>query len=206
VCEQANKRVVRTVAGGNPPYVPVASTYMGAQFNSTNDLVVRGDGNIYFTDPCYGCAATQNDEAVYRVDPQMNVTRLAHNFVRPNGIALSPDGSTLYVVDNGAGTLHSAPVATDGSVGTFANIANVPGGDGMAVDDAGNLYVTDNAGVDVFDKTGQTKIGTITVAVKPANCTFGGADRKTLYITANGGNGNPATGLYQMKLNVPGLP
>lgn len=69
----------------------------------------------------------------------------------------------------------------------------------MAVDDAGNLYVAAQGGVQVFDKTGATKIGTITVGEQPANCTFGGGDRKTLYITAR-------TGLYSIKLNVPGLP
>lgn len=209
-CEGANKRVTRSPAQGNAMPMPVASTYMGEPFNEPNDVIVRSDGNVYFTDPRYGSATmTQDDEAVYRIAPPSQgggITRLAHDFTRPNGIALSPDGNTLYVVDNGAGEVLSAPVMPNGEVGAFTKIADAPGGDGMAVDDAGNIYVTDDNGVDVFDKTGQTKIGTITVAVKPANCTFGGPDRKTLYITANGGNGNAATGLYEMKLNVPGLP
>lgn len=207
-CEGGNKRVVRSLPQGNATRDPIATTYMAAAFNSPNDVIVRADGNIYFTDPFYSGTETQNDEAVYRIASGGGVTRLAHDFTRPNGIALSPDGNTLYVVDNGAGTLLSAPVMTDGTVGAFTAMAGVgvPGGDGMAVDLAGNLYVTDNAGVDVFTKTG-AKLGTVAVpGAKASNCTFGGADKKTLYITANNGNANAATGLYEMKLNVPGLP
>ena len=91
-----------------------------------------------------------------------------------------------------------APVNPGGTVGTFTKLADVTGGDGMGVDDAGNLYVTASAGVRVFDKAGKS-LGTVTVAEQPANCTFGGADRKTLYITAR-------TSLYRIDLNVPGLP
>ncbi|MBX3185645.1 MAG: SMP-30/gluconolactonase/LRE family protein [Labilithrix sp.] len=204
---------VVTATFGTPP----------TAYNSPNDVVVRGDGNIYFTDPNYGGAINGNNqlpfEGAYRVDLLGAVTRLGGNFTRANGIALSPDGSTIYVVDNGAATLNAATVNADGTVGDFASIANLgtaPSGDGMAVDDAGNLYVADRAGIDVFDKTGN-KLGTITLpdGVGTTNCTFGGPDRKTLYITANGpilpadGGGtepNPVSGVYQIVLNVPGLP
>lgn len=210
-CEGNAKRVTRSEATRGADTTAIAEGYDNAGFNSPNDVIVRGDGNIYFTDPNYSSEPnTQDDEAVYRIDPQGGVTRVAHDFDKPNGIALSPDGATLYVVDNGAGKLLAAPVDAAGGVGAFGEIADTPGGDGMAVDDAGNLYVTDNAGVDVFDRTGK-KLGTIEVDVKPANCTFGEADRRTLYITANGpdpgdGGRNPQTGLYSIRLNVPGLP
>jgi gluconolactonase len=205
-CEGGAKRVTKSNGNKGAAANPIAETFNDNQFNAPNDVIVRADGNVYFTDPNYsGDPNTQDAEAVYRIDPQGNVSRVEQQFSKPNGIALSPDGNTLYVVDNGAGKLLSGPVDAGGGVGGFTEMATVTGGDGMAVDDAGNLYVTDEAGVDVFDRTGKS-LGTIAVAVKPTNCTFGGADRRTLYITANAAELNAQTGLYSIKLNVPGLP
>ncbi len=210
-CEGAARRVVRTNASLMNPQ-PIATTHMGPPFNEPNDVIVRADGNIYFTDPRYGNDPDggQDKLAVYRLAPGAApgaATRLAFDFQKPNGIALSPDGKILYVVDNGDGRLLSADLNADGSLnGGFSKVADADGGDGMAVDFAGNLYVTASAGVLVFDKTGAA-LGTITIPMgTPANCTFGGSDMKTLYITSNNGGGNPNTGIYSIKLNVPGLP
>jgi gluconolactonase len=197
-CEGGNQRVTRSKAVSGALVTPLATTYASAAFNAPNDVIVRGDGNVYFTDPKYGGDLTQDDEAVYRIDPGGAVTRIGHDFVKPNGVALSPDGATLYVVDNGAGGLYAGPVDSAGTASTFEKLGDAPGGDGMAVDDAGNLYVTTSDGVRVLDPKGAL-LGTITVAEQPANCTFGGEDRKTLYITAR-------HGLYAIVLNVPGLP
>jgi gluconolactonase len=198
-CQGGNKRVTRQDGTKGATVSDVTTTFAANAYNSPNDVIVRTDGNAYFTDPTYGGTETQDERAVYRVSPTNQVTRLAATFTLPNGIALSPDESTLYVVENAPpGALMQAPVNPDGTVGAFTKLADVSGGDGMAVDDAGNLYVTAAAGVRVFDKTGKS-LGTVTVAEQPANCTFGGADRKTLYITAR-------TSLYRIDLNVPGLP
>lgn len=211
-CETNQKRITRSPdTSGNATRTPISTGFGDAGFNQTNDIVARGDGTIYFTDPNYtGQPNVQPDESVYRINTAGETMRLAQSFAKPNGIALSGDGNVLYVVDNGTGKLFAGAVAASGDVASFAPIADVPGGDGMAVDLGGNLYVADDAGIEVFTSTG-SKIGTITVAVKPSNCAFGGADLKTLYITANGEEpggdaGNPQTGLYSIKLNVPGLP
>lgn len=195
-----NKRVTRQDGTMGATVSDVTTTYNANAYNAPNDVIVRKDGNAYFTDPIYGGTETQDARAVYRISPANQVTRLAGTFTLPNGIALSPDENTLYVVENSGtpGALMQAPVNPDGTVGTFTKLADVTGGDGMGVDDAGNLYVTASAGVRVFDKAGKS-LGTVTVAEQPANCTFGGADRKTLYITAR-------TSLYRIDLNVPGLP
>lgn len=210
-CEGTAKRVSRSAATKSAVADPIAETYANQPLNAPNDVIARADGNIYFTDPNYSNDPnTQDDEAVYRIDPGGGLSRIAHDFNKPNGIALSPDGATLYVVDNGAGKLLAASVDAAGGVGPFSELATVPGGDGMAVDDVGDLYVADDNGVDVFDHTGK-KLGTVSVDVKPTNCTFGNSDRRTLFITANGpepddGGRNPKTGLYSIRLNIPGLP
>ncbi|MGH3671300.1 MAG: SMP-30/gluconolactonase/LRE family protein, partial [Pseudonocardiaceae bacterium] len=137
-------------------------------------------------------------QGVFRVDPAGTLHLESRDMNRPNGVALSPDGKTLYVDDTVAGLVRRFPVRPDGSLGPPTTFAPVPGGDGMAMDDAGNLYVATGTGVLVYQPDG-TPWGTIPVPERPTNCTFGGSDRKTLYITAQ-------TSLYRVTLKGPGLP
>ena len=181
-------------------FTTIVSTFGGKKLNSPNDVIVRSDGMIWFTDPDYGVggAKEQTFNGVYRVDLQNQITLVSDKLQLPNGIALSPDEKTLYVADNGAGKILAYPVAPDGSTGTPASFCNVAQPDGITVDDAGNVYSSSTSGVEVFAPSG-TKLGSIPVAEQPANVAFGGPDRRTLFITARKGR-------YSVKLNVPGSP
>lgn len=200
MCEHSGRRVSRSPAAGAPAPVTVAGAYMGMSLNSPNDVIVRNDGQAYFTDPTYGLMGQQEIpwQGVYRVDAGGTVHLVGDEYGQPNGIALSPDEAKLYVSDSQDGGLYVYDVAPDGSTGPRTLLIDAGPSDGMAVDDAGNLYLTTGAGVEVYREDG-TPWGTIAVPEQPANCTFGGADRKTLFITAR-------TGLYRVDLNVPGLP
>lgn len=201
MCEHGGRRIARSPAAGAPAPVAVATEFEGDAFNSPNDAIVRSDGTIYFTDPTYGLEGRPQEipfQGVFGVTPGGEVFLVSDDFQQPNGIGLSPDESTLYVADSQAGGLVAFPVMADGSAGVGTPL--IPSGptDGIAVDDAGNLYLTTANGVEVYAADG-TSWGTITVPEQPANCAFGGADRKTLFITAR-------TGLYSVDLVVPGLP
>jgi gluconolactonase len=196
-CEGANKRVTRTQANGT--VVAVTSMYNGAAYNSPNDVIVRSDGTIYFTDPSYGGTKTQPGEYVYRVSPAGAVSIVDSTLTRPNGLTLSPDEKTLYVADEPNAKIVKYTVSSDGSTSAKAPFADTSASpDGITSDDAGNVYASTAAGIEVYRANG-TKIGTVAVPQQPANCAFGGADRKTLYITAR-------TSLYAVSLNVPGKP
>lgn len=198
-CEHDNRRISRTQ--GNGMVVGVADNWQGMKLNSPNDVIIRSDGNIYFTDPPYGIPMGQqkelNFQGVFRVSPNGDMSIVVMDMNRPNGIALSPDESTLYVADSETPEVRSFPVAADGSTGQGKKLLDRPS-DGMAIDEAGNIYLTNDMGVEVFKPDG-TKWGYIDVKADTTNVSFGGADRKTLYITASGG-------LYRVVLNVPGIP
>lgn len=200
--EGGNRRVSRTLSDGT--VVPVADRWQGKRLNSPNDNVTHSDGTIYFTDPTYGLPAGQAREldfqGVFRIDPAGRLHLESMDMNRPNGVALSPDEKTLYVVDTEDELVRSFPVKPDGALGPPTIFVPATGGmgDGMAVDDAGNLYVTTTAGVRVYQPNGALR-GIIAVPEVPSNCTFGGPDRTTLYITAR-------ASLYRVTLRVPGLP
>lgn len=181
--------------------VTVHSTYNGSRFNSPNDLTIRSDGTIYFTDPDWQCAdcGHQPVKGVYRIPPGGAPELLTVLQDNPNGIALSPDESILYV---GGNSLASYPVNEDGSIGAGTAFGEGFFGstDGLGVDCAGNIYVTTNGTVTVFSPSGGN-LGQI-AADGVTNVAFGGPNSTTLYIV---GFGSPGT-LRSVELNVPGFP
>nr|WP_225311587.1 SMP-30/gluconolactonase/LRE family protein [Microbispora cellulosiformans] len=191
----------------------VASNYQGRAFNSPNDLTVGPDGTVYFTDPDFQRANRADQMSgrtgVYRV--KNNVVSLIDDTIRePNGVALSPDGKTLYVGGNGTGKIYKWPVNSDGSVGARSDFASLNGSDGVTIDCAGNLYQAsfNDGKIHVYAPSG-VQLGTISAGQNTTNVAFGGPDGQTLYITSGtpsrGGNtGN--FGLYRVRLNVPGWP
>jgi gluconolactonase len=183
----------------------IAAKFEGKSFDSPNDLVFRSDGNLYFTDPDFqaGSHKDQKSTNVYRVSPSGEVSVVDATINNPNGIALAPDESALYVAGNlEQGFVKRYPIAPDGSVGEGSLlIAHVVVPDGMVFDCAGNLYVTEHTQrrVRVFAPTGN-EVATISGMDKNVtNVAFGGTDRTTLFITTTGG-------LYEIELPVPGLP
>jgi gluconolactonase len=177
-----------------------SSTYMGKPFNEVNDVVVRADGNMYFSDPSYGAGAGNQDVAAfYRLSPAGVVTRLAAA-KDANGVGLSPDGAWLYLGTTGGPAVQRFALNADGATVGAATTWKEAGSDGMAVDCAGNVYFT-HAGVVKVVTPNDEPIGSIdglgTSYV--TNAAFGGEERKTLFITTG-------AALYQLELNVPGFP
>lgn len=172
----------------------LADKHEGKRFNAPNDLVVDQHGGVYFTDPEFRAPKEwpQVIRSFYYVAADGKVTRLADkDQPNPNGIILSPDEKTLYVVPSGSAKMMAYPVTGPGKIGegkVFCELDQQKGmkdkgGDGLAVDVTGNLYITSNLGVQVFDPKG-SKLGIIAFPEQPANVEFGGKDLKTLYVTA----------------------
>lgn len=196
-----------SMTGDGSP-MALASTYDGKRFNSPNDLTVRADGTIYFTDPDWQAPTPRPQTAprVYRLPPGSTTPTPAtmETLQNPNGVTLSLDETALFVSTMQA--LKRFPVMPDGTLGAGADFGNQFGSDGMAIDCAGNLYVTANAEVAVLSSANGTRIGTIPVSGAQAvtNVAFGGPQRRTLFITGMGSG--QQRGVFRAELNVPGLP
>lgn len=202
--EHSNRRISRTEKNGK--IVSLVSHYQGKKFNSPNDLVVKSDGSIYFTDPPYGIKREQEElgfYGVYRLTTDGRLTLLFKDFVRPNGIAFSPDETKLYVNDSQTGFIHVFDIDSDGLLknGHIFAQQKYPGKkgvpDGMKVDIKGNVYSAGPGGVWVFSPVGNL-LGIIEVPEAPANLAWGESDYRSLYITAN-------NSLYRIRLKNPGV-
>ncbi len=181
----------------------IVSEYGGRHLNGPNDVWVRSDGAMFFTDPFYKRSwwthdtMPQDGEHVYYLSAdRRQLVRVADDLQKPNGIIGTPDGKTLYVADIGAGKTYRYGITSDGSLAD-KTLAAEHGSDGMTLDNEGNLYLTGD-GVVVFDKAGR-QIERIQVPDEQwtANVSFGGKDGHTLFITAS-------TGLYGVRMRVKG--
>ena len=207
MCEHGNRQVARLEADGTRTVL--ADRYDGQRLNSPNDAVYASDGSLYFTDPPYGLADAEASplreldfNGIYRLHPDGVLELLYRDQSRPNGIALSPDESTLYVANSDAD--QAVWMAYDLSAEGVSNPrvfydvtgAEAPGGaDGLKVDRLGNLFATGPGGVWVFAPDG-THLGTIRPDEVPANVGWGD-DGRSLYMTAR-------TGLYRIRLATQG--
>ena len=212
-CEHGNRRVSRTEKDG--AITTLADRYEGKRLNSPNDVVCRRNGDIYFTDPNSVARNNPPDpngdfttelgfNGVYRVTAAGKLELLTRDVPYPNGLAFSPDEKKLYIANTRPDKFWMAfDVKSDGTLASgkmFLDVSKEPGEgapDGMKVDQAGNLYATGPGGLLVISPQGK-HLGTLQLPEIPANCAWGDADGRTLYMTAR-------TGLYRVKLKARGV-
>jgi len=208
-CEHSTSRVVRQTTHGQLEVV--ASHFDGRELNSPNDIVVKSDGAIYFSDPTYGRVREDlgllrpqqlGFQGVYRVCPDGAALRLlADDFEQPNGLCFSADERSLFVNDTVRKHIRRFDVLPDGSLSggevwatTVGDAPGVP--DGMKIDARGHLFCTGPGGIHVFD-TQARLLGIVHLPERPANFTWGDDDGCTLFVTAT-------TSLYRLRTRVPG--
>ena len=208
-CEHATSRVTRTEADGS--VTVLASHYEGKELNSPNDIVVRNDGTVWFTDPTYGRAdrtgVVREPEldfrGVYRLHPDGDLVLLAKDFDMPNGLAFTPDHQSLYVADTPRRHIRRFAIEADGSLSggdVFAESSgDGPGApDGLKTDSAGNVFCAGPGGVHVYHPADGTCLGVIQTPAFCANFAWGGDDLRTFFLTSS-------TGLYRTRVKVPGI-
>ena len=212
-CEHRGRCVSRTEHDGTRSIV--ASHFEGKRFNSPNDVVVKSDGSVWFTDPSYGIDSDYEGDAaaseigaqrVYRVDATSGaISVVASDFVQPNGLAFSADESLLYIVDTGATHVAGGPhhvrrfrVGADGGLSGGEVLATCPVGlyDGLRVDVHDNLWLSAGDGVHCHAPDGDL-LGKVLIPESVANLCFGGAKRNRMFICGT-------TSLYSVYLNTRG--
>jgi gluconolactonase len=198
-CESHTRRVTRTDKKGKVEVL--ADRWQDKRLNAPNDLAIRKEGDVYFTDPAFG---NQQDTreldffGVYRISRKGELEVIAKPKGRPNGIALSPDGRTLYVSNSDERNVRAYDLDKNGAASNertlISGIEGVP--DGICIDEKGDLYVAANQ-VQVYSKEGKP-LGAIATEETPSNCAFGDPDFGSLYITAR-------TSVYRARLDVKGI-
>ena len=197
-CEFRTRRVTRTTKKGAVEVL--ASKFEGKRLNAPNDIVVRRDGHIYFTDPAFGDQQDHRELdffGVYHITPKGDLEAVAKWKTRPNGIAFSPNGKVLYVADSDARVVRAFDVDKGGAASNervaIENIEGVP--DGIRTDEKGNIYVAAKF-VYVYSEDAKL-LGHIELGETPSNVAFGDADLESLFITAR-------TFVYRVRLGVKG--
>jgi gluconolactonase len=197
-CEFRERRVTRMAKNGKIDVL--AARFEGKRLNAPNDIVVRRDGTVYFTDPAFGNQQDSREldfNGVYRITPKGELDVIARWKTRPDGIALAPNGRVLYVTDPDARAIRAYDLDKQGAASNerivVSKIAVVPGG--VRTDDKGNLYVA-TKGVSIYSPTGQF-MQDISLAEHASNLAWGDADFQTLFVTAR-------TSVYRIRLTVKG--
>lgn len=187
LAQQGKRQVVRLEADGSETVL--AATYDGKKLNSPNDIAVKSDGAIFFTDPPYGINPPQEElgfYGIYRLSPSGSLQLLDATLNRPNGIVFSPDETKLYVSDSEMRRIYVWDVLSDTQITNkrqFAFISPAGYADGMKVDAQGHLFAAGPLGIWVYGSDG-TVLDTIRVPGQTTNCNWGDADGQTLYITS----------------------
>ena len=206
VCEMVNRRLARQEDDG--AWTTVADGYNGQRLNRPNDVVLKSDGSLYFTNPGRQRLDASEIEmpfnSVQRVFPDGTVEMVVPGFEYPNGLAFSPDERVLYVSNTRPGQYIIAyDLDADGAVRGVRHFADLPSDtdtngvpDGMKVDAEGRVYCTGPGGCWVFDQNGAL-MGVIRLPEYPANCAWGGADGRTMFFTAN-------TSVYSARMRTRG--
>jgi len=196
ICEMSNNRVIRDDLKGNITFL--ADSYNGKKLHMPNDLWIDSKGGIYFSDFAGGPGAEKVNEdlQVYYILPDgKTVSQATKDLVGPNGLIGTPDGKILYVTDPGAKKTYSYKINPDGTL-TDRKLFCDQFTDGFKLDEKGNLYFSGDTGVTIYSPKGE-KIGEIAMPEGCANLTFGGKDRKTLFIAAR-------TSVYTLEMAVKG--
>lgn len=198
ICESETRRVTRLDQKGKLD--TLADGYQGRKFNAPNDIVVRRDGHVYFTDPAFGSANDNRDldfYGIWHISPKGDLEVLAKWQTRPNGITLSPDGKVLFVSDSDRHAVVAFDLDRAGQAGqqrdVIKNIAGVPGG--LRTDVEGRLYVAAR-GVAVYSREGRLE-HTHLEGERTTNCTFGEGTLESLFIAAR-------DTIYRVKVGVKG--
>lgn len=209
VCEHATSKVTRTESDGRSSVI--ASHHDGKELNSPNDIVVKSDGGIYFSDPTYGRneyygnprPLPRDVRGVYRAEADgKTVALLADDFGQPNGLCFSLDERHLFVNDTDRQHIRVFDVQPDGTLANSRVFAETRGEgagapDGMKIDSAGNVYCCGPGGIHVFSPDG-VSLGVIRMPEYTANFCFGDDDLRSLYVTAS-------TSVYRIRLQIPGI-
>jgi len=196
VCEMGNSRVTLDDMNGN--MTVLADSWNGKKFHMPNDLWIDSKGGIYFSDFMGPGSSEEGGLQVYYISPDgRKVTRATDDLTAPNGLAGTPDGKMLYITDPGVKKTWSYKINPDGTL-TDKKVFCEQSTDGFKLDEKGNLYFSGDAGVTIFSPKGE-KIEEIPMSGRSANLTFGGKDRKTLFITAG-------DTVYTLEMAVKGAP